>query len=130
MLLNRLRTILVVRRPFLRSPNTLELENLALRHQIYIFRRSAKKRLALTQADSVFWVVLSQIWSQWRAALAIVQPDTVIAWHRKGFRLFWTWKVWRGKPGRAGVPREVRDLIPRMSRENPLCGAAHIHAEL
>jgi len=116
----------------LRSRTTLELENLALRHQIYIFRRSAKKRLALTQADgievttptpsnaSVFWVVLSQIWSQWRAALAIVQPDTVIAWHGKGFRLFWTWKVWRGKPGRAGVPREVRDLIPRMSRENPL----------
>src|SRR5947199_2434368 len=61
---------------------------------------------------------------------SVVQPDTVIAWHRKGFRLFWTWKVRRGQPGRPAISREVRDLIRRMSRENPLWGAPHIHGEL
>jgi hypothetical protein len=54
------------------------------------------------------------------ATLAIVRPETVIAWHRQGFRLFWTWKVRRGKAGRLTVPREVRDLIRQMSRDNPL----------
>jgi putative transposase len=130
MLLDRMGTILVVLRSFLRSRAALELENVALRQQICVLRRSAKKRLTLTPADRLFWVVLSRIWSGWRGALAIVQPETVIAWHRKGFRLFWAWKVRRGKPGRPGVPREVRDLIRRMSRENPLWGAPHIHGEL
>jgi len=76
------------------------------------------------------WVILSRIWGDWRSALAIVKPETVIAWHRKGFRLFWTWKVRRGKAGRPAVTREVRDLIRRLSRENPLWGAPHIHGEL
>jgi len=76
------------------------------------------------------WVVLSRVWQDWRSALDIVQPATVIAWHRKGFRLFWTWKVRRGERGRPAVARDVRDLIHRMSRENPLWGAPHIHAEL
>jgi hypothetical protein len=62
--------------------------------------------------------------------LVIVKPETVIQWHRKGFRLFWAWKVRRGKPGRPTVPREVRDLIRHMSRDNPLWGARHIHGEL
>jgi hypothetical protein len=84
----------------------------------------------LTPADRLFWVLLSRIWTEWRAALAIFQPDTVIACHRKGFRLFWTWKVRRGKPGRPGVPREVRGLIRRISSQNPLWGAPHIHGEL
>jgi len=88
------------------------------------------KRPQLTPADRYFWVVLSRVWLAWRSALAIVQPDTVIAWHRKGFRLFWTWKIRRGKPGRPAVSREVRELIRRMSRENPLWGAPHIHGEL
>jgi transposase InsO family protein len=76
------------------------------------------------------WAVLSRVWKDWRSALDIVQPATVIAWHRKGFRLFWTWKVRRGKRGRPAVAREVRDLIRRMSRQNPLWGAPHIHGEL
>ncbi len=65
-----------------------------------------------------------------RSALVIVKPDTVIAWHRQGFRLFWTWKVRRGKTGRPSVPKDVRDLIRKMSRENPLWGAPRIHGEL
>jgi len=62
--------------------------------------------------------------------LLIVKPETVIGWHRKGLRLFWTWKVRRGQPGRPPVSQEVRQLIRKMSRENPLWGAPRIHGEL
>jgi putative transposase len=121
--------LLAVFRSVFRSRAALELENLALRHQLNVLKCSVK-RPQLTPADRYFWVVLSRVWLDWRSALAIVQPDTVIAWHRKGFRLFWTWKIRRGKPGRPAVSREVRELIRRMSRENPLWGAPHIHGEL
>ena len=113
-----------------RSRAALELENLALRHQIGVLQRSARKRPRLTSVDRLLWVSLSRVWSGWRSALAIVQPETVIAWHRAGFRLFWTWKVQRGQPGRPVVSREVRDLIRRMCRENPSWGAPRIHGEL
>ena len=83
-----------------RSRAVLELENLALRHQIGVLQRTARKRPRLTPADRLLWVGLSRIWSDWRSALAIVKPETVVAWHRAGFRLFWTWKVRRGQPGR------------------------------
>jgi transposase InsO family protein len=62
--------------------------------------------------------------------LVIVKPETVIGWHRKGFRLFWTWKVRQGQPGRPPVSKEIRQLIRKMSRENPLSGAPRIHGEL
>jgi putative transposase len=113
-----------------RSRATLQLENLALRHQIGVLRRSARTRPKLTSGDRLLWVWLSRVWSDWRSALAIVQPETVIAWHRAGFRLFWTWKVRRGQPGRPLVSREVRDLIRKMCRENPGWGAPRIHGEL
>jgi len=103
---------------------------MALRHQIGVLKRSASKRPKLTPVDRLFWVVLSQVWGDWRSALDIVKPAKAIAWHRKGFRLFWTWKIRHGRVGRPGVSREVRDLIRRMSRENPLWGAPHIHGEL
>ena len=70
------------------------------------------------------------MWAEWRSALKIVKPDTVIAWHRKAFRRFWTWKVRRGKLGRPAVSAEIRALIQRMSRENPGWGAPRIHGEL
>jgi putative transposase len=113
-----------------RSQATLQVEILALRHQIGVLRRSAKKRPKLTVADRVFWAWLSGAWADWRSALVIVKPETVIAWHRKGFRLFWTWKVRHGQPGRPAVSQEVRDLIRTMSRANPLWGAPRIHGEL
>jgi putative transposase len=75
-------------------------------------------------------VFLSRVWGNWRSALDIVKPVTVIAWHRHGFRLFWTWKIRHGRVGRPGVALEVRNLIRRMSRDNPLWGAPHIHGEL
>jgi hypothetical protein len=87
-------------------------ENFALRHQLNVLKRSVKQRPKLTPADRLLWVVLSRVWGDWRSALAIVQPETVIAWHRKGFRLFWAWKVRRGHPGRPAVSLEVRGPDP------------------
>ncbi len=92
-----------------RSRAALQVENVALRHQIGVLRRSAKKRLRLTMADRVFWAWLSGAWADWKSALVIVKPETVIAWHRKGFRLFWTRKIRHGRTGRPAVSQEVRD---------------------
>ena len=103
----------------LRSRAALEFENLALRHQIGVLQRSTRKRPKLTLMDRLLWAWLSHVWRDWRSALAIVHPETVIAWHRSSFRLFWAWKIRRGQPGRPTLPREVRDLIRRMFRENP-----------
>jgi len=72
-----------------KSRAVLHLENLALRHQIGVLRRS-EKRPKLTSADRLLWPCLSEVWNDWRSALVIVKPETVIGWHRKGFRLFWT----------------------------------------
>src|SRR6201982_1483150 len=113
-----------------RSRSAFQLENLALRHQIGVLQRVGRKRPKLMPRDRLLWVWLSRIWSGWRSALAIVKPETVIAWHRVGFRLFWTWKVRRGRPGRPVVSREVRNLIRRMCRENPSWGAPRVHGEL
>jgi putative transposase len=112
------------------SRAALQLENLALRHQIGVLQRSARKLPKLTPGDRLFWVWLSRIWRDWRSALAIVKPETVVAWHRAGFRLFWTWKVRRGQLGRPLISRKIRDLIRRMCRENPGWGAPRIHGEL
>ncbi len=88
------------------------------------------KRPQLNSSGRLLWVWLCGIWSDWRSVLIIVKPETVISWHRKGFRLFWTWKVRRGQPGRPAVPKDIRELIRKMSRENPLWGAPRIHGEL
>ena len=113
-----------------RSRAALQRENLALRHQIGVLLRSARKRPKLAPLDRLLWVSLSRIWRDWRSTLAIVKPETVLAWHRQGFRRFWTWKVRRGQPGRPVISREVRDLIRRMCRENAGWGAPRIHGEL
>ena len=76
----------------LRSRATLQLEVLALRHQLHVLERTRTSRPVLTRADRLLWVWLARVWSQWRAALVIVEPETVISWHRRGFRLLWTWK--------------------------------------
>ncbi len=113
-----------------RSRAVLQLEILALRHQIGVLQRAAPKRPKLKSVDRLFWACLSRVWSDWRSTLVLVKPGTVIAWHRKGFRLFWTWKSRRGQLGRPPVSREIRELIRAMSRENPLWGAPRIHGEL
>ena len=110
-------------RSLIRSRAALQLEILALRHQLQVLERSRQPRLRLTAADRLLWVWFSRIWSEWRPALVLVQPATVIAWHRRGFRLFWTWKS-RHRTGRPTVPADVRELIRTMSHANPALGCA------
>jgi len=111
------------------NPGGLQLEIIALGHQLGVMQRSVKKP-KLNRFDRFLWAWFCGAWAEWRSALCIVKPETVIAWHRKGFRLFWSWKVRRGQPGRPPVSKEIRKLIRRMSRENPLWGAPRIHGEL
>jgi transposase InsO family protein len=80
--------------------------------------------------NRAFWDLFSCFWGDWRKSLYIVQPETVIRWHRQGFRYYWRWKSRTRWPGRPRTPREVRDLIHQMSRDNPLWGAPRIHGEL
>src|SRR5450759_3905498 len=112
-----------------RSRAALQLEVLALRHQLRVLQRTRPRRLRRAKADRWLWVGLSRIWTGGRTALVIVKPETVIGWHRRGFRLFWTWKS-RRRTGRPTVPRDVRTLIRTMSDANPLWGAPRIHGEL
>ena len=115
----------------LRGQAALQAENIALRHQLTVLQRTQPtKRPVLKPADRYLWVWLSRLWSEWRSTLIIVLPETVIGWHRQGFRWYWTWKVRHGKSGRPQVPKETRDLIRTMSRDNPLWGAPRIHSEL
>ena len=123
-------TLLATLASIFRSRASRGLENLALRYQIGVLHRSAGKRPKLTAGDRLLWICLSRLWRDWRSALAIVKPETVVAWHRAAFRLFWTWKVRCGKPGRPVISSEVRDLIRKMCRENPGWGAPRIHGEL
>jgi putative transposase len=113
-----------------RDKAALQLELVALRHQIAVLKRKRTTRPRLSQIDRFFWVWLYRLWSGCLDTVVIVKPDTVIRWHRTGFRLFWTWKSRRHRRGRPQVPQEVRVLIRRMSRENPLWGAPRIHGEL
>ena len=76
-----------------------------------------------------FWVILSRLWKGWRSSLRVVRPETVVGWHRQGFRCYWAWKS-RRRRGRSGIAMELRELIRRMSRANPLWGAPRIHGEL
>jgi len=101
-------------------------EILALRHQIGVLHRSVK-RPKFNPADRFLWAGLCAVWNDWRSNIFLVKASTLIGWHRKGFRLFWTWRIRRGKRGRPAVPKEIRVLIRTMSRDNPLWGAPRIH---
>jgi hypothetical protein len=92
--------------------------------------RRGRKRLPINASDRFLWVCLSRLWAGWRSALAIFKPETVIRWHRTGFRLYWRWKSRGLRLGRRQVPPEVQDLIRKMSLANPLWGAPRIHGEL
>jgi hypothetical protein len=116
-------------RGILKDRTALALENLALRQQLVVLNRSVKHP-ALRTRDRVFWLWLSKLWKGWRSCLVLVQPETVIAWHRQGFKLYWRWKSRNQAPGRPNVEREIRDLIRRMSKENPTWGAPRIQSEL
>ncbi len=106
---------------------SLVAENLALRQQLSALRREVP-RPRLRAVDRAFWVLLSRTWSRWTDVLAIVQPATVIAWHRRGFARFWTWKSQR--IGRPPLSEDLVQLIERMARENPLWSRRRIASEL
>ena len=112
-----------------KSRRRLEAENLVLRHQVNILRRHASGRLRLSNADRLAFVWLYHLCPTVADAVAIIRPETIIRWHRRGFRAFWRWKS-RSRGGRPPIPREIRDLIREMSRANWLWGAPRIHGEL
>src|SRR4029077_4011173 len=112
------------------SRRNLLLENLALRQQLMTLKRKNPK-LRLSNFDPLFWVMVRRTWSRWREALVIVTPETVVGWHRAGFRLYWRWRSRHQKvAGRRPLRKELRDLIFRMVAENPTWGAPRIHGEL
>jgi hypothetical protein len=121
--------LLATLRDVVRSRAVLLLEVLALRHQVQVLQRSQPRRLRLASADRWLWPWLSHVWRGWRTALVIVKPETVVGWHRQGFRLFWAWKS-RRRTGRPPVSPDPRALIRKMAHENPLWGAPRIHGEL
>ena len=122
-----LRVILGSIRSCVRNQRDLALENLALRQQLATLKLRGT-RPNLTDSDRLFWVVLSRLWSKWTSVIHIVQPATVIRWHRQGFRYYWRWK---SRPrGRPRISSETKQLIRSMSLANPLWGAPRIHGEL
>jgi len=121
--------LLATLRSALRTRTELALENLAVRRQLAALHLCTP-RLRLRRADRAFWIGLSQIWSRWSTALVIVKPDTVVRWHRAGFRLFWRWKSRSRTPAKDDVPAEVKQLIRRMAGANVTWGAPRIHGEL
>src|SRR5882762_9278212 len=110
------------------SRASLELELVALRHQVTVMRRRHPGRLRLFSTDRLLWVWLYRIWPQVLNAMVLVKPATVVQWHRKGFRLYWRWRSRR--PGRPKMSSEIRDLIRQLSHTNPLWAAPRIHGEL
>jgi len=126
--MNLFPALLVLSRTLFASRLELVAENLALRQQLAVLNRKAK-RPKLQSQDRLFWATLSSLWKNWRSALIIVKPDTVLRWHRQGFRLYWRWKSKTRNSGRPKIDAEIRDLIRRMSEENPLWGSPRIQAE-
>ena len=112
-----------------KSRRQLEVENLFLRHQLNIALRRAPHRLRLRGSDRILMVWMTRLWPSLLGLSRVVQPDTILRWHRVGFQAYWRWKS-RGRPGRPSVSRELRELIRRMSKENRLWGAPRIHGEL
>jgi transposase InsO family protein len=120
--------VLAAARVFFRSRTDTALEVLALRQQVAVLKRR-RPRPPLRPMDRVFWTALRKIWAGWKDVLIIVKPETVVGWHRAGFRLFWRWRS-RRRDGRPRVAAELRILIRRLAQENPDWGAPKIHGEL
>jgi len=112
-----------------KSRSRLEAENLFLRHQLTIAMRRAPPRLRLRGSDRALLIWMTRLWPNLRGMAQVVQPETILRWHRAGFKVFWRWRS-RNGAGRPKIDRGLRDLIQRMSRENPLWGASRIHGEL
>ena len=112
-----------------KTKSGLVMENLALRQQLAVMKRSIPRPKIRTR-DRLFWVLLCRFWAKWKDTLIIVKPDTVVRWHRKGFKLFWRWKSRPKRPGRPAVSPEIRNLVRKIAEANPTWGAPKIHGEL
>jgi hypothetical protein len=123
-MLHLLCAVFAAARSSLRPQRELALENLALRQQLAILQRKTK-RPKLNNTDRTFWVALCSLWPHWQSALILVKPETVIGWHRKGFRLYWSYKS-RNRGGRRPIDAEIRTLIRRIACENPTWGALYV----
>ena len=114
---------------FFRSRCNLGLEILALRQQLGVLNRKHPRPRLRTQ-DRLFWILLHRLWPGWKDALIVVKPETVVAWHRAGFRLFWRFRSRSKDRGRSKITAELRSAIRRMTEENATWGAPRIHGEL
>jgi hypothetical protein len=123
-----IRFVLAVLASVFKSKSRLEAENAALRQQLIVLGRKARRRARLTNGDRWFFVQLYRWFPSILDVLTIIQPETVVRWHRAGFRCYWHWKSRRR--GRPQLQKELRALIRQMSVENPLWGAPRIHGEL
>jgi putative transposase len=112
-----------------RSRLSVQMELLALRHQVVVYKQSVS-RPKLRPTDRLLWVWLSRLWPGWQEVLAFVQPRTVIAWQKKRFRNYWRRLSQSGKPGRPAIAKEVRELIQDMWQSNPTWGSPRIVGEL
>jgi hypothetical protein len=119
-------TLLAYLCAFLRTRHDLGLEILALRQQVAVLKRK-RPRPRLNQSDRLFWIALRRFSSRWRDALIVVSPDTVVGWHRAGFRLFWRL---RSRSGGRKIDGNAFEIVRRMARENPTWGAPRIHGEM
>jgi hypothetical protein len=130
-MLNLLWCLLLAARSLLVTQRELALENLALRHQVAVLKRTVgTRRPQLNRWDRGLWVGLSRWWTGWQHALAIVRPSTVVRWHRDAFRRFWSKKSRAGRSGTPALDRELRQLIRRMSKANPTWGAPRIRKDV
>ena len=120
---------MLVARSKLKSRAQIEAENIVLRQHVIILSRRARSRVRLRNIDRLIFAWLSRIFPSILNAITLVKPETVIRWHRRGFRAYWRWKSSR-VGGRLKIDREIRDLIRRMNKENPLRGEPRIHSEL
>jgi hypothetical protein len=111
--------LLLVARSRLESRASLAAENLTLRQQVIVLSRKSRSRVRLRNIDRLTFVWLYRCFPAVLNAMTVVKPETVIRWHRRGFRAYWRWKS-RRCDGRPRIDREIRDLIRRMSKENPL----------
>jgi len=121
--------VLAILAPPFKSRRRLEAENVILRHQLIILRRKVPDRVRLTNGDRWFLVQLYRLFPSTLQAVAIIRPETVVRWHRAGFRKYWRWKS-GSRGGRPSIESDLRALIEKMSIENPLWGAPRIHGEL
>src|SRR5216117_554223 len=112
-----------------KSKSRLEAENAALRHQLIVLQRRVSGRVQLANGDRLFLVMLYRWFPSILKAISIIRPETLVRWHRAGFRRYWRWKS-RSLGGRPQVDADLRALIRRMSADNPLWGAPRIHGEL